>query len=158
MIALLATLPGRVIFPGSVLRARCRFVDEATDADQTPASVVFTLRTPAGTETSWTWTAPSTGPTLDARLVAFSSSVVGPAIIFEAQIAILAADAPGTWTFGWAALDGAGVAQVTQWGAVDVEPTADRPMQPAPNVAPANPYDELGADTWSWGYPWPSGY
>ncbi len=156
MIALLATLPGRVLYPGTTLRSRVRFVDEATDTDQTPASVVFTLRGPAGTETSWTWTAPSTGPTLDAQLVAFSKTVVGPAITFEAQIAILVSDAPGTWIFGWRALDGAGVALVTQWGAVDVEPTADRPMQPAPVPAP-EPYDELGADTWTWGYP-SSGY
>ena len=154
MIALLATLPGRVAFPGSSLRLRCRFVDEDTEIDQTPASVALILRNAAGSSTTYTWTAPSTAPTLDARLTAFSKTATASMTVFEATVAITSSDRPGTWTFGWRALDAQGHELVTSWGAIDVEPDAANPTQSAPVAAPPNPADDLGADVWSRGFYW----
>lgn len=153
MIALLATLSGRVVYPSTVVCLRCRFVDEATDADTTPAAVKVMLRPPGGDLAVYTWTAPSSGPTPDARLLAFTSSSTSSMVIFEAQMAIVAADKMGTWAFGWTALDGAGNELVTEWGAFDVEAAADNAPQPSPTGTAPQPFDEMGADVWGYGFP-----
>lgn len=153
MIAILATLPGRVVHLASSLRCRARFVDEDTETDQTPTAVIFYLRPPGGALATYTWTAPSTLPTLDATLIGFQVVTPGSLTYFEATVAIADDDPSGVWAFGWRALDAGGNELVTTWGAIDVMPAADLAPQPSPAVTPPNPYDELGAGVWSYGYP-----
>jgi len=159
VIVTLTTLPSRVVYPGTTLRARVRFSDEITDADQTPAAVVFLLRPASSASSSpaeYTWTNDDPAPVvsgLDATVTAITRTVSGGALVFfEATVAIPSDATPGTWTFAWRALDDDSNQLATQWGAVDVEPEASGPLQPSPVAPPPNP-DVIGADVYAYGYP-----